>query len=103
MSKEYFLKKGDVYISCTLRLCYEKECQIIIINKPRRISVAFVQDIYHIRFYFFCKNGNLNFHCFGCIIDTFVTFLTAKIEEYFIRMEIRQCQSNCEVARYFYA
>ena len=55
MSKEYFLKKGDVYISCTLRLCYEKECQIIIINKPRRISVAFVQDIYHIRFYFFAK------------------------------------------------
>ena len=30
---------------------YEQECKIIIINKPR-ITVAFVQDIYYIRYFF---------------------------------------------------
>ena len=62
--------------------------------------MAFVQDIYHIRF--FLQKQKLKFPLFWLqIIDTFVTFLTAKMEEYFIRVEIRQCQSNCEVARFF--
>ena len=53
MWNEYFLKKGNVY---PVLLELEWECQIGIINKPR-ISVAFVQGIYHIC-YFFCKKGN---------------------------------------------
>ena len=64
--------------------------------------MAFIQDIYHIRFYFFLQKRKLKFPLFWLqIMDTFVTFLTAKIEEYFVRVEIRQCQSNCEEARVF--
>ena len=50
---------------------YEYECQIIIVKKPR-ISVAFVQDIYHIRY--FLQKGKLNLRSLLSGLLTPVTF-----------------------------
>ena len=46
---------------------YQQECQIIAINKPR-ISVAFVQDINHIRYFFAKRKTSFEVSTFGGLL-----------------------------------